>query len=80
MGRAAGQQPYITSARKKPGNNGQLAAAPAGGRDDEPGRSPACVPVTEQDVTALEESVCEDDCDGPRLQAITGNLARREED
>ena len=80
MGRAAGQQPYITPARIEPGNNGQLAAAPAGGRDDERGRSPVCVPVTEQDVTALEESVCEDDCDGPRAQAITGNLARREED
>jgi hypothetical protein len=80
MGRAAGQQPYSTPARIKPGNNGQLAAAPAGAHDDEPGRSPACVPVTKQDVTALEESVCEDDCDGPRVQALTGNLARREED
>jgi hypothetical protein len=38
------------------------------------------MPVTKQDVTALEESVREDDCDGPRVQAITGNLVRREED
>ena len=80
MGRAAGQQPYITPARVKPGNNGQLAAAPAGAHDDEPGSSPACMPVTSQDVTALEESVCEDDCDGPRVQPIAGNLVRREED
>jgi hypothetical protein len=36
--------------------------------------------VTEEDVTALEESVCEEDYDSPRQRAIAGNLARREED
>ena len=31
-------------------------------------------------MTALEESLCEDDYDSPQQQAIAGNLARREED
>jgi hypothetical protein len=36
--------------------------------------------VTENDVTALEESVCEEDYDSPKQQAIALNVARREED
>jgi hypothetical protein len=83
MGRAedAGQQPHATSARIKPEGNGhQPAAAPAETGGNEPGRSPAFMPVTEEDVTALEESVCQDDYDSLQQQAIAGNLARREED
>ena len=80
MGRAASQQPHITAARIKPGNNRHPTAALADADEDELSRSPACMPVTEQDVTALEESVCEDDYDGPRLRAIAENLVRREED
>jgi hypothetical protein len=38
------------------------------------------MPVTEDTVTALEESVCKEDYDTPWQQAITGNVARREED
>ena len=38
------------------------------------------MPVTEQDVAALEESVCEEDYGSPQQQAIAGNLAAREED
>ena len=82
MGRAedAGQQPHVTSARIEPGENGRSVASPADTGEEDPGRSPAFMPVTEEDVTALEESVCEDDYDSPRRQAIAGNLARREED
>jgi hypothetical protein len=82
VGRAedAGQQPHVTSARVEPGENGQSAAAPADAGGAEPGRSPAFRPVTEDDVAALEESVCEEDYDSPRQQAIAGNVARREED
>ncbi len=92
MGRAedARQQPHASSARIEPGRKGQPsgaagsdgapAAAPADTGGEEPGRSPAFMPVTEEDVTALEESVCEDDYGSLRQQAIAGNLARREKD
>ena len=82
MGRAedAQQQPHVTSARLEPGGNGQSAAAPADAGGEEPARSPGFTPVTENDVTALEESVCEEDYDSPRQQAIAANVVRREED
>jgi hypothetical protein len=91
MGRAedAGQPP-ASSARIEPGEKeqppraadpgGTSAADPADTGGEEPGGSPAFVPVTEEDVTALEERVCEDDYDSARQQAIARNLARREED
>lgn len=82
MGRAedAGQQPHDTSARVEPGEKGQTAAAPADAGGDQPDRSPAFMPVTEADVAALEDSVCEQDYNGPRHRAIARNVARREED
>jgi hypothetical protein len=80
MGRAAGQQAHVTLARMKSGANRHLTAAPADVDGDGPGGSPACMPVTSKDVTALEESVREDDYDSPRLQAMAGNLIRREQD
>jgi hypothetical protein len=91
MGQAedAGQQPHVSSARIEPGKKGRppraasdgtSAAAQADADGDESARSPAFVPVTEEDVTALEESVCDGDYDSPQQQAIAGNLARREQD
>jgi hypothetical protein len=64
MGRAAGQQAHVARAAD----------------GDEPDNSPACLPVTTKDVAALEDSVREDDYDGPRRQAVAGNLIRREQD
>jgi hypothetical protein len=82
MGQAedGGQLPDVTSARVKPGENGQSAAAPAGAGGDEPGEPPVFAPVAEEDLTALEESVCEDDYGSPQQRAIAGNLAQREQD
>jgi hypothetical protein len=75
MGRAenAGQQLHASSARMEPGEEGQPPAAAA--RDsrqaaglasaggEEPGRSPAFAPVTEEDLAAVEESVSDEDYD-----------------
>ena len=82
MGRAedAGQQPHASSARIEPGEKGQSAAGPADTDSDESARSSVFVPVTEEDVAALEESVCKDDYGNAQQQAIARNLARREED
>jgi hypothetical protein len=89
MGRAedAGQQPHAPSARIEPGTKrqesgtkGQSAAGSADTGGEDPGGSPAFTPVTEEDVAALEESVCEDDYDSAQQQAIARNLAQREED
>ena len=92
MGRAenAGRQLRASSGRMEPGEEGQPPAAAA--RDsrqaaglasaggEEPGRSPAFAPVTEEDLAAVEESVCDEDYDNARQQAVAENLARREED
>ena len=92
MGRtdSAGQQLHASSARMEPGEEAQLpaaaardsrqAAGPAGAGGGEPGRSPAFAPVTEADLAAVEESVCNQDYDSARQRAIAQNLARREED
>jgi hypothetical protein len=89
MGRAdsAGQQLHASSGRMEPGEEAQLPAAAArdrrqaaGPAGEEPGRSPAFAPVTEEDLAAVEESVCADDYDSARQRAIAENMARREED
>lgn len=89
MGRAnnAGQRPYASSVCMEPGEAGPSLAAAAGDSrqaagpgGQQPDRSPAFAPVTEKDLTAVEESVCDEDYDDARQQAIAENLARREED
>ena len=81
MGRAedAGQQPQAPSARIEPGAKEESAAGPAD-TGEEPGRSPVFAPLTEEDVATLEKSLCEDDYDSPKQQAVAENLAQREED
>jgi hypothetical protein len=92
MGRtdSADQKLHAYSARMEPGEEAQRPAAEArdskqaagraGAGGEEPGRSPEFAPVTEADLAAVEESVCNHDYDSARQQAIAENLARREED
>ena len=83
----AGRRLRASSACMEPGDAGPPLAAAAGDGGqaagpggEEPGRSPAFVPVTEEYLAAVEESVCAEDYDNARQRAIAENLGRREED
>jgi hypothetical protein len=88
MGRADNADRWLraSSACMEPEAGQPLAAAARDGRQaaglggEELDRSPAFAPVTEEDLAAVEESVCAEDYDNARQQAIAENLARREED
>jgi len=92
MGQAAnaGHQPHASPARRRlrgqrqppaaAAPDGRRAAGPAGAGGEEPGRASAFAPMTEEDLAAVEESVCDEDYDDARQQVIAENLARREED